>query len=171
MASHQRKQIEMNEAEVATFLDQHRTAALATVGPSGAPHVVAMWYAVIEGEIWFESKAAAQKVRNVSRTPLATVLVEDGLTYDTLRGVEVEGTASIVDDADQLWSLGIAIWERYNGPYSEEVKPLLEYMLHKRVAIRVVPQRIRTWDHRKLGMDPIPLGGSTATYLSSRESS
>jgi hypothetical protein len=37
--------------------------------------------------------------------------------------------------------------------------------MNKRVAVRVEPTRIRSWDHRKLGMDPMPLGGSTARYL------
>ena len=26
-------------------------------------------------------------------------------------------------------------------------------------------ERVRSWDHRKLGMDPIPLGGTTAEFL------
>ena len=38
-------------------------------------------------------------------------------------------------------------------------------MLNKRIAVRVESTRIRTWDHRKLGMDPIPLGGTTAAFL------
>jgi hypothetical protein len=41
----------------------------------------------------------------------------------------------------------------------------VEFMLHKRVAVRVDTERVRSWDHRKLGMDPIPLGGSTAEFL------
>jgi hypothetical protein len=35
-------------------------------------------------------------------------------------------------------------------------------MLQKRVAVRLDVDRVRSWDHRKLGMDPIPLGGTTA---------
>jgi hypothetical protein len=29
----------------------------------------------------------------------------------------------------------------------------------------VVPSRMRSWDHRKLGMDGMPISGSTAQYL------
>jgi len=28
--------------------------------------------------------------------------------------------------------------------------------------VRFDPERTRSWDHRKLGLDPIPLGGTTA---------
>jgi hypothetical protein len=41
----------------------------------------------------------------------------------------------------------------------------VEQMLHKRVAIRVVPDRVRSWDHRKLGLPGLPLGGTTANAL------
>ena len=162
MGTNQRAQITMTEDEIATFLSQQRVATMATIGPSGMPHLVAMWYALIDGVIWFETKAKAQKAVNIVRDPRVTVLLEDGLTYDTLRGVSFEGTAEVVDDADALWAVGVSVWERYNGPYSEEVKPLVEFMLHKRIAVRVDVNRTRSWDHRKLGLDPIPLGGTTA---------
>jgi hypothetical protein len=45
------------------------------------------------------------------------------------------------------------------------MKPLVEFMLHKRIAVRVDATRVRSWDHRKLGMDPMPIGGSTAAFL------
>jgi hypothetical protein len=35
-------------------------------------------------------------------------------------------------------------------------------MLHKRVAVRFVVERTRSWDHRKLGLPSMPLAGSTA---------
>lgn len=162
MGTNQRAQIEMTDDEVAAFIEQQRTATMATVGPTGVPHLVAMWYAVIDGQIWFETKAASQKALNLRRDPRITVLLEDGLTYDTLRGVSIEGKAVISEDPDELFAVGVSVWERYNGPYTEDMKPLVEVMIRKRVAVRVDVERIRTWDHRKLGMDPIPVGGTTA---------
>ena len=94
-----------------------------------------------------------------------TCLIEDGLTYDTLRGVSLEGRGEIVEDADAIWQVGISVWERYTGPYTEDMKPFVEVMLRKRVAVRLDVERVRSWDHRKLGMDPMPVGGSTAQYL------
>ncbi|MCW2820832.1 MAG: family F420-dependent class oxidoreductase [Marmoricola sp.] len=160
MGTNQRSQIEMTPEEISAFIAKQRTANLATIGASGHPHVVAMWFALIDGVLWFETKAKAQKALNLSRDPRATVLIEDGLTYDTLRGVSMEGTAEILDDPDALWAVGVNVWERYTGPYTEDLKPFVELMLNKRVAVRFDVHRIRSWDHRKLGLDPIPLGGS-----------
>ena len=168
MGTNQRKSIELTPEEISTYLDESRTAIMVTNGPSGHPHAVAMWYGVVDGDIWFETKAKSQKAVNLRRDPRITVLVEDGETYDSLRGVAIEGTAEIVDDADALWAVGVQVWERYNGPYSEEVKPLVEFMLNNRVAVRVRAQRTRSWDHRKLGMDALPIGGTTAEHLHDR---
>ncbi len=162
MGTNQRAEIQMSDDEVRSFIERSRTATMATIGPDGLPHLVAMWYGVVDGQIWFETKAKSQKVTNVRRDPRMTVMIEDGLTYDALRGVALEGTATVVDDPDALWACGVSVWERYNGPYSEEVKPLVEVMLHKRVAVRLDVTRVRSWDHTKLGMPSMPLGGSTA---------
>ena len=49
--------------------------------------------------------------------------------------------------------------ERYTGPYRDDAKPMIEAMLR-------APQcgstsRVRSWDHRKLGMPAMPVGGTT----------
>lgn len=162
--ANQRAQVQMTPEEVAAFLATRRTATLSSLGPSGHPHAVAMWFALIDGVVWFETKAKAQKAVNIRRDPRVTVLVEDGLTYETLRGVSLEGRAQVVDDPDALWAVGVNIWERYHGPYSDEVEPLVEHMLHKRVAVRLDVERTRSWDHRKLGLGPTALGGTTAAH-------
>ena len=167
MGTNQRAQITMTDTETATFLERSRIANLATLGRDGMPHLVAMWYALIDGEVWFETKAKSQKAVNLRRDPRVTVLVEDGHTYDTLRGVSIEGHAQIVDDADSIARVGISVWERYTGPYSDEVKPLVEQMMNKRIAVRVAVDRVRSWDHRKLGLSPMPLAGTTAQFLES----
>ena len=165
MGSKQRAQIVMSQAEVEEFVTSSRGGTLATIGHDGQPHLTAMWYAVVDGEIWFETKAKSQKAQNLRRDPRMTCMVEDGQTYDTLRGVSLEGRGVIVDDPEALWRVGVSVWERYTGPYTEEMRPFVELMLNKRIAVRVDPERVRSWDHRKLGMDPVPLGGSTAQHL------
>ena len=166
MGQNQRGKIVMSDEQITEFIEHSRTATMATVLPSGRPHLVAMWYAVLDGEIWFETKAKSQKAVNLRRDPTVTVMIEDGLTYDTLRGVSIDGTAEIVDDdPDLLHRVGVSVWERYTGPYTDEMKPFVDQMMNNRIAVRVVPSRMRSWDHRKLGMPEMPVGGTTAQYL------
>jgi PPOX class probable F420-dependent enzyme len=162
VGTHQRAQIVMTDDEIRDFLDRSRAATMATLGPTGTPHLVAMWFAVVDGQVWFETKAKSQKVVNLRRDPRLSCLVEAGETYDALRGVSLEGRAVIVDEPDALWRVGVNLWERYYGPYDVEMRPFVETMLHNRVAVRLDVERTRSWDHRKLGLDPMALGGTTA---------
>lgn len=164
MGNNQRAQITMSEDEITTFVERSRVANLATIGKSGTPHLVAMWYAVIDGEIWFETKSKSQKAVNIRRDDRITLLIEDGDTYDTLRGVSIEGRGEIVDDADAAFAVGVSVWERYTGPYSDDLRPAIEQLLHNRVVVRLVPERTRSWDHRKLGIPAMPVAGNTAHH-------
>lgn len=162
MAANQRAQIVMSETEIADFVTVSRTGTLATVGRDGQPHLTAMWYAVLDGEIWLETKVKSQKAVNVRRDPRVSFLIEGGDTYDTLRGVSFEGTGQIIDDPESLLRVGISVWERYNGPYTDEMRPAVDAMMNNRVALRIAATRARSWDHRKLGLPAMPLAGSTA---------
>lgn len=165
MGQNQRSQIEMTGEELTRFIDQSRTCTMATVGPGGMPHLVAMWYAWLDGQVWLESKAKAQKIVNLRRDDRMSVMIEAGNTYETLRGITLEGRGVIVEDPDELWRVGVNVWERYTAPYSEEFQPFVEAMLHKRVAVRLDVERVRSWDHRKLGMGPTDLGGTTGPHI------
>jgi PPOX class probable F420-dependent enzyme len=148
----QRATIAMTEDEIVAFVEQSRTATMATNGPTGVPHLIAMWYGVLDGRIYFETKAKSQKVVNLRRDPRIAAMIEAGEAYDQLRGVSIEGTAHIIDDtsSDEYWAAAVSVFERYNGPYTEQARPLLEAMMNKRVVVRIDPLRTRSWDHRKL---------------------
>jgi PPOX class probable F420-dependent enzyme len=152
MGTNQRSAIVLSDEEIQQFLEGSRSMTLATVGATGQPHLVAMWFALIDGGICFETKAKAQKTVNLRRNPMVSCLVEDGVVYEQLRGVAIEGIAEVTDDPDLLWRVGVNIWERYYGPYTDDLKPIVETMLNKRVAVRVKPERVRSWDHSKLQM-------------------
>ena len=167
MGTNQRAAITMSEDEITAFIEQSRTATMATNGPGGVPHLIAMWYGVIDGKIYFETKTKSQKVANLRRDPKIAAMIEAGDTYDQLRGVSVEGTAVIIDDttSDEYWAAGNSVFERYNGPVTEETKPFVEIMMNKRVVVRIDPVRVRSWDHRKLGGGAMPLAGTTAEFV------
>ena len=163
--ANQRSQVVMSSEEVDTFLTQQRSSTVATIGPQGQVHLVAMWYAWFDGHVWLETKAKSQKVVNLRRDPRMTFLVEAGHTYDQLRGVSLEGSGVVVEDERVVWDVCLNVFERYNAPYTEELRPFVEVMARNRVVVRLDVDRVRSWDHRKLGMDPLELGGTTAAFL------
>jgi PPOX class probable F420-dependent enzyme len=152
MGVNQRHLIKMSDEEVQEFLRGRQSMSMATLGPDGSIHLVAMWYGFLEGAVAVETKMKSQKVQNLRRDPRVTVMVESGDYYEELKGVELVGRAEIVDDPDRMWELGVSVFERYQAPYTEEMRPFVESMLHKRVVIKVLTDRVVSWDHSKLGM-------------------
>jgi PPOX class probable F420-dependent enzyme len=169
MGTNQRAMIVMTPAEVADFLARSRTATVASIGPDGMPHLVAMWYGIIGDAVYIETKAKSQKAVNLRRDPRMVFLVEAGTSYDSLRGVSLEGTAVIIEESEgeEYWAAARSVYERYTGPYTEEARPVLDFMMNKRVVVKLVPERVRSWDHRKLGLDPMGTTGSTAASIGS----
>ena len=146
-----RDQIRMSDDEVREFLDGRHVMNIATHSPDGTIHLVAMWYGFLDGQPVFETYEASQKVRNLERDPSITALVEDGDDYDELRGVELVGTAEILRDEARLLEAATSVVSRYY-PMDDpaDIEAAARGLMRKRVAIRIVPDRIVSWDHRKL---------------------
>ena len=146
----QRALVKMSDEEIDEFLHGKHTMSLASLNADGTIHMVAMWYGFLEGAVAFETKAKSQKVQNLRRNPTITCMVEDGDSYNELRGVQIVGTAEIFDERDRMLEMGVSLFERHVGPYTDEMLPAVEMMLNKRVGIKVNPVRIASWDHSKL---------------------
>jgi PPOX class probable F420-dependent enzyme len=149
-----RDQIELSEEELLQLLDEERIAVVSSLGPRGWPHSVPLWYVPREGEVWIWTYAKSQKVRNLERDPRATVLVEAGREYGELRGAMFEAEAQLHRDFETVIGFAEELTLRYAEGISSvegDAKAALEAQAPKRVAIRFVPLRTATWDHRKLG--------------------
>ena len=148
----QRDLIKMTPEEVDGFIHERRPMTMCSINHDGSIHAVAMWYGFLDGAVAVETKAKAQKAQNLQRDPRLTCMFEDGDYYEELRGVELVGRAEVVDDPERMFELGVSVFERYYNPYTEELRPFVETMLHKRVVIKLHVDRVVSWDHRKLGM-------------------
>ena len=141
----------MTPDEMANFLDVGRDLQVASINADGTPHLVTMWYVRDGDELCFWTYAKSQKVVNVRRDPRVTVLVATGDVYEELRGVSVNGTATVVDDLDAVLAFGEQVYEKYWGPIDNDlVREGVHTMGVKRVVIRVAPVKITSWDHSKL---------------------
>ncbi len=150
----------MTEEEVAAYLKGAGTIILNSIGKDGVPHPAPMWFATDgvvtdDGSIVMTTFTKSQKIRNLRRDPRVSLLVEDGEKYAELRGVVFYGTAELAQDVDSVMQILQAI-SRHSAEgavdaLSEAEQAGLRAQAAKRTAIRVRPQRIVSWDHRKLG--------------------
>ena len=148
-----RDAITMTPAEIDEFLQGRRVMNVATIGPSGHPHVVAMWYGFLDGKPAFWTFAKSQKILNLRRDPKIAALVEAGDTYDQLQGVELVGTGRIIKDVATILEIGKSVGGRYTGPaaLTPEALPFLEAQATKRLGVVIDVEQVVSWDHRKLG--------------------
>src|SRR2546421_7613465 len=143
--------IRMSEEEIRAFLQEQRILQVATINRDGWPHLVAMWYVLVNDQIAFWTYAKSQKAVNLRRDARLTCLVEAGERYEELRGVQIKGQAIISTDREIVQRIGEAIWERYTGSLNDNTRQMVAAQAAKRVGVFVKPVEIVSWDHRKLG--------------------
>lgn len=150
-----RDQVKLSEAEVLTLLDENLKVQVAANGHDGFPHLTTLFYVVRDGKLAFWTYGRSQKIRNLERDPRVTALVEDGVDYFELRGVSIEGRAEIVRDYDQIYDIGSDVVTRMLGAESFESlgdfgRETVERQATKRVGVIIHPQKVASWDHRKM---------------------
>jgi len=146
----------MSAEELDAFLGEQRTCRLATTGPDG-PHVAPVWFVWDGQALWVYSLTRSQRWANVARDPRVAVVVDDGHHYHELRGVELEGQATMVGPVPRTGG------EDPNPPELAEPERLLaaKYfgpspMVHdgRHAWLRISPLKLVSWDFRKLADVP-----------------
>lgn len=150
-----RDAVKLSDTEVQALLGENLKVQVASNGPDGIPHLTTLFYIVRDGRIAFWTYGKSQKIRNLERDPRVTALVEDGVDYFELRGVSIQGKAEIVRDRDAIYSIGSEVATRMVGAASFEDlgdfgREAVEKQATKRVAVIIHPDRVATWDHRKM---------------------
>jgi hypothetical protein len=143
--------IAMTPEEVDDFLAEQRTCRVATVG-IGGPHATPLWYAWLDGVLWLTSLSRSQRWKDLMVDPRIAVVVDAGEAYDELRGVELQGRVEVVGEVP-----------RTGEPVPELEAPEQEFAYRyssgtiirdgRHAWLRLVPEKITSWDFRKLGQD------------------
>jgi PPOX class probable F420-dependent enzyme len=145
-----RASIALTPDEREKFLADGWTLQVASIGPGGFPHLVAMWYVLADGEIVFTTFRKSQKVLNLRRDPKITVMLESGKGYAELKGLVIEGNAEITDDPAFTAKVMAQVGQKYNGiPAPTETPDAALAVASKRVVVRVKPVDEYSWDHTK----------------------
>ena len=90
-----------------------RTGKLAWTAADGRPLVAPVWFVVEDGELVFNTGKETAKGRAVRRDPRVAVCVD--LEESPYAFVQVQGTATISEDPDELVRTATAIGARYMG--------------------------------------------------------
>lgn len=144
------RRIMMSPGELDAYLGTERTCRVATVSGDGAPHVSALWFAWDGTSLWLFSITRSKRWADLRGDQRIAVVIDSGVEYGELRGVELSGTAVFVaesprmgDPCPELDAPERLFAQKYFGmdamPYDG-----------KHAWIRLTPDAITSWDFRKL---------------------
>jgi hypothetical protein len=112
-----------------------------------------MWFVVDgSGVVLMRTYAKSQKVVNLERDPRFAALVETGDRYAELRGVQLSGTVTLLDDVDLVCDVFAGLMVKYEGldpAHVDSVRTAYRERAPKQRVLRLDVDRVVSWDHAK----------------------
>ncbi|MCY3632039.1 MAG: pyridoxamine 5'-phosphate oxidase family protein [bacterium] len=147
-----RDKIRLTPEELEAFIEEQKSLQVATINQDGTPHLSTLWFAVVDGDIVFETYTKSQKIKNLERDNRIALLMEDGLEYEKLRGVAINGYAELHTDPEVVHRYALEVMDRNNPDIDREMlSKAAESMALKRTAVVIKAEKTISWDHTKLG--------------------
>jgi PPOX class probable F420-dependent enzyme len=132
----------LSDPRIARFLDTKLVVVLATLARDGTPLLTPMWFLQDGESLIMVSQTPSPKVANLGRDPRVAVVAEAGTRTD-LRGVELQGRATLLGDDDERAPLVGRMHDRYHPDLERRWKGRV--MPPDRVMFRIVPTHVRSW--------------------------
>jgi PPOX class probable F420-dependent enzyme len=147
----------MTPQEVIEFLENQRTAIIATTRKSGSPVMHAVWFVYLDKAIYINVQRNSFKFGNIQRDSRVSALVEDGESYFELCGVSIEGNAAEVTNEEEILRVQDAQNKKHQriGSGTEDMPNYFEQNRAERlrrgdrVLVRIPMTHIRSWDFGK----------------------
>jgi hypothetical protein len=140
----------MSREERDDFLASERTCRVASTGRDGSPHVTPLWFAWDGAALWLTSIVRSQRWTDLQRDNRVSVVVDAGGPFTELRGVELRGRAEVVGEIPRTGEPLPAL----DGPERLFADKYAGGRVHydgRHSWLRVTPQKIVSWDFRKMG--------------------
>ena len=142
--------IAMTAAEVDEFLAAERTCRVATSGKDGRPHVAPLWFVWDGTSLWLSSVVRSQRWTDLMRDPRVAVVIDAGVGYTELRGVELSGEVVPVGEIPRAGApdpLLDPVEQLFADKYTRGVKVPAD---GRHAWLKLAPEKLVSWDFRKL---------------------
>ncbi|QNS07473.1 pyridoxamine 5'-phosphate oxidase family protein [Streptomyces xanthii] len=150
------RRIMMTSEERDAFLAEQRTCRVATVSADGTPHVSPLWFVWDGTSLWLYSLSRSKRWADLRADGRVAVVVDAGEEYGELLGVELSGRIEFVGESPRTGEpcAELDVPERL---FARKNFGLPEMVHDGRHAwARLTPDKIASWDFRKLPGMPSP---------------
>jgi hypothetical protein len=109
-----------------------------------------LWFVWDGAALWLNSVVKSQRWTDLTRDPRASVVVDGGVEFFELRGVEITGRAAVVGDVPRTNAPDEAVAEA-ERLFGNKYAGGSFFPDGKHAWMRIEPTKIVSWDFRKLG--------------------
>ena len=139
----------MTDEERDGFLAETRTCRVASLGGDGAPHVTPLWFAWDGHSLWLTSIVKSQRWTDIGRDNRVSVIVDAGVEFTELHGVELRGTAEAVGEVPRTGE-PVAELETPERIFADKYAGGQMHHDGRHAWLKVTPEKIVSWDFRKV---------------------
>lgn len=122
------------------LLGEIKTGKLATVRADGRPHVVPIWFHLDGDTLVFNTGDKSVKARNIRRDACVSLCIDD--ERPPFAYIQIEGTATLIDDLEVVKYWATRIGGRYMGEDKAEAYGKRNGVPGE-LLVRVTPTKIR----------------------------
>jgi hypothetical protein len=147
------RRIALTPEEIDALLAEQRVCRVATLTSSGAPHISPLWFVWDGTSLWLYSIVRSQRWTDLLRDPRAAVVVDAGDGFGELHGVELRGRFEPVGECPRTGQEEDAELATPERLFADKYMPNPEgAMFHdnRHGWLRMTPEKIASWDHRKM---------------------
>ena len=153
------RELALSSDQVEDLMTTQWNMRIATIGPQNRINLTPMWFGWGGGRVYFYGRG--QKVVNLRRNPVCTVIVDRNEKFPELQAVMIQGRGIVLEDAaaeaadPHLAAVRVQMGRKYNGghgraPVDDPPPNGASAGGKNRRWIVVVPDHIVTWDNFKL---------------------
>lgn len=149
--------VTLTQEEIDEALASSRTCIVTSLRKDGMPVSVPMWFAYIDGSLYFRTPGQAKKVKRLDNDQRVCFLVESGEVWAELKAVMITGRVEVIEDDDMRATFEAAMAAKYSTATTPREKmpdaTKKHYTANRSRIYRIVPEegkRPVTWDNKKI---------------------
>lgn len=127
------------------FLKSQKILRLATISPSGSPHIVPVWYRYTNGRFYVGTNTRTEKAKNIENNPRVSFCIDTGIKSPDIFGIMGVGRARLIVRPNKVQYLAEKILLRYfTSMKNQSAQKLLK---QTDCIIEIIPKKTRTWKY------------------------
>jgi nitroimidazol reductase NimA-like FMN-containing flavoprotein (pyridoxamine 5'-phosphate oxidase superfamily) len=127
------------------FLKSQKILRLATIGPSGNPHIVPVWYMYDNNKFYVGTNTKTRKAKNIKKNSKVSFCIDIGIKSPNIIGMMGIGRARLILKTDRVELLAEKILLRY---FKNMRNQSAQQLLHQTdCIIEITPKKITNWKY------------------------